>query len=60
MGSTLRTYGTDIVWLDSLSRIHILACLVAFVGERGQGKEEKEEKKHISHIIFKKSVGNMD
>lgn len=59
MGSTLRTYGTDILWLDSLSRIHNkLVCLFLW-GQGGRGKRRKR-KRNISHIIFKKSVGNMD
>lgn len=57
MGSTLRTYGTDIVWLDSLSRIHV-SLFGCFCGGKGQGKEGERGKE--THITLSSTVGNMD
>lgn len=53
MGSTLRTYGTDILWLDSLSRIH--NKLVCFCGGKGAG-ERGERGKETYHTLSSRNL----
>lgn len=59
MSSTQRTYYTHVLEIACLSSLRQILKLVFLKGAGGR-REKGKEKKQVSHIIFKKSVGNTE